>query len=68
MNLVYLVQATHAFFTRFPVAFEVIEPLRDDDTALDMLNRSIAFAFFEENWSKEDVIRILETTLKRYHS
>jgi hypothetical protein len=66
-NLVLLVNATNAYFSRYPEAFKVVAPLRDADSARDMLARALAFIFFDEKWNKEELLRILEIMLKRYN-
>jgi hypothetical protein len=65
-NLVLLVDVTNKYFKKFPESFKIVEPLRDADMARDMMARSIAFIFFEEKWSSDDLLRILEVILKRY--
>ncbi len=61
-----LCRSASAYFKEDTEAFKVIEPLKTTEEAMDMLNRSIAFIFFKDKWTTEDVVRIVEKSLKRW--
>lgn len=65
-KLVLLVRAAKAYFVSDPVAFKTVQALEDADDALDMLNRSLAFVFFDHFWDTETFLRIVEVSLKRW--
>lgn len=68
----YLVQAAHDLFTYQTDCMQIVSPLWEAEDAVDMLNRAISFIFRSlakdgvTNWSTEDVLRILEISLKRW--
>lgn len=64
--LVLFAGTVNAYFTQYPEAFKIVEPLRDDDRARDSLQRALAFIFFDEPWSKEELLRLVEIMLKRH--
>ena len=61
-----LCNAAKAYFKYKPLVFSIIEPLREAEDAIDMLSRAIAFIFFDDNWTIEELLRILEVSLKRW--
>lgn len=61
-----LISSAKAYFRYDEKSFEIIEPLKDCEDAIDMLNRAVAFIFFEDKWSKLDLLRILEISLKKW--
>lgn len=61
-----LVASAKAYFEFDKTSFEIVEPLRDTENAIDMLNRAVAFTFFEQKWSKRTLLRMLEISLKRW--
>lgn len=65
-SLVLFTGTVRAYFTTYPDAFKIVEPLREDDRARDSLQRALAFIFFDEPWSKEELLRLLEIMLKRH--
>ncbi|AYV86936.1 MAG: hypothetical protein Sylvanvirus14_21 [Sylvanvirus sp.] len=65
-HLIRVIQVADRYFSKFPDAFLVIDPLREDDDTNDVLIRACAFVYFQQTWSREQLWRILEVTLKRY--
>lgn len=46
-------------------AFKIIEPLSDCENANDMLNRAVAHIFFDNLINRQDMLRMVELSLKR---
>jgi len=62
-----LCHAAKSYFKYNKKAFAIVEPLRESEDAIDMFGRAIAFIFFEDNWTTEELLRILEVSLKRWY-
>jgi hypothetical protein len=63
-----LYQAAKSYFNAVPDAFKIVTPLRDADDCMNMMNRTIAFSFFDTKWTKEEFLRIMETSYKRWRN
>lgn len=65
-----LLETTRAFLARHPAAMELVWNFQTDDRAEDMLQRSLAFCFFEQPWTREQMLHVLVVVLRRqakYH-
>ncbi|AYV79035.1 MAG: hypothetical protein Faunusvirus1_55 [Faunusvirus sp.] len=60
-----LVQSFSAYMQRYPEAYNIITPIRYDDMARDTLQKCIAQIFFDDKPGKDEILRSLETVLKR---
>ena len=66
-NLVKLANSAKHYFQTYEEAYEIVEPLQEDDRANDVLIRSLAFIFFPESANVEQMMRIIEVAIKRHN-
>ncbi|AYV78837.1 MAG: hypothetical protein Edafosvirus37_11 [Edafosvirus sp.] len=60
-----LSETTLQYFKKYPTSYMPIKVLEYDDQAEDMIQRSLAFAFSQNNWTREQFYKIIGSILKR---